>query len=402
MIEMRKTFVLFLLLAFISSCASEEEKIDRKADRLHHDILTIDTHSDTPMRLMRGGFDPGIRNDNGCVDFPRMKEGGLDAEFFAIFIAQGPRTPEAFETENQNTLATFDSIRAVVSRNSDMAGIALTGDDARKLKAEGKSAVFIGIENGYPVGTDISRIKQYYDLGARYITLCHSSNNDICDSSTDQSGPEFGGLSAFGEEVVREMNRTGMLIDVSHASDESFYDVIELSKAPVIASHSSCRALCESPRNLNDDMLLALKKNGGVIQICLLSEYLKQPEPNPEFDARVQELRDKWNQMGELTEEQREQRWKEFSDLKDQYVKRATVVDAVNHIQHVVDVIGIDYVGIGSDFDGGGGIDGCSDVSGMKNITRELLRRGYSRDDITKIWGGNFLRVMAEAQSLAQ
>jgi len=351
---------------------------------------------------MRGGFDPGIRNDNGCVDFPRMKEGGLDAEFFAIFIAQGPRTPEAFETENQNTLATFDSIRAVVSRNSDMAGIALTGDDARKLKAEGKSAVFIGIENGYPVGTDISRIKQYYDLGARYITLCHSSNNDICDSSTDQSGPEFGGLSAFGEEVVREMNRTGMLIDVSHASDESFYDVIELSKAPVIASHSSCRALCESPRNLNDDMLLALKKNGGVIQICLLSEYLKQPEPNPEFDARVQELRDKWNQMGELTEEQREQRWKEFSDLKDQYVKRATVVDAVNHIQHVVDVIGIDYVGIGSDFDGGGGIDGCSDVSGMKNITRELLRRGYSRDDITKIWGGNFLRVMAEAQSLAQ
>jgi membrane dipeptidase len=399
---MRKTFILFLLLAVISACASEEEKIDRKADRLHHDILTIDTHSDTPMRLMRGGFDPGIRNDNGCVDFPRMKEGGLDAEFFAIFIAQGPRTPEAFETENQNTLATFDSIRAVVSRNSGMAGVALTGDDARKLKAEGKSAVFIGIENGYPVGTDISRIKQYYDLGARYITLCHSSNNDICDSSTDQSGPEFGGLSAFGEEVVREMNNTGMLIDVSHASDESFYDVIELSKAPVIASHSSCRALCESPRNLNDDMLLALKKNGGVIQICLLSEYLKQPEPNPEFDAMVQELRDKWDQMGELTEEQREQRWQEFSDLKDQYVKRATVVDAVNHIQHVVDVIGIDYVGIGSDFDGGGGIDGCSDVSGMKNITRELLRRGYSRDDITKIWGGNFMRVMAEAQSLAQ
>ena len=399
---MRKTFILFLLLAVISACASEEEKIDRKADRLHHDILTIDTHSDTPMRLMRGGFDPGIRNDNGCVDFPRMKEGGLDAEFFAIFIAQGPRTPEAFETENQNTLATFDSIRAVVSRNSGMAGIALTGDDARKLKAEGKSAVFIGIENGYPVGTDISRIKQYYDLGARYITLCHSSNNDICDSSTDQSGPEFGGLSAFGEEVVREMNNTGMLIDVSHASDESFYDVIELSKAPVIASHSSCRALCESPRNLNDDMLLALKKNGGVIQICLLSEYLKQPEPNPEFDAMVQELRDKWDQMGELTEEQREQRWQEFSDLKDRYVKRATVVDAVNHIQHVVDVIGIDYVGIGSDFDGGGGIDGCSDVSGMKNITRELLRRGYSRDDITKIWGGNFMRVMAEAQSLAQ
>jgi membrane dipeptidase len=399
---MRKIFVLFSLLLLISGCVSEEERINRKADRLHHDMLTIDTHSDTPMRLMRGGYNPGIRNDNGCVDFPRMKEGGLDAEFFAIFIAQGPRTPEAFDLEHHNTLATFDSIYAAVGRNSDMAGIALTGDDARELKAAGKSAVFIGIENGYPVGTDITRIKQYYDLGARYITLCHSSNNDICDSSTDKEGPEHGGLSAFGREVVKEMNRTGMLIDVSHISDDSFYDVLELSKAPVIASHSSCRALCESPRNLNDDMLQALKKNGGVIQICLLSEYLRQPEPNPEFDARVEELGAKWQQMGELTEEQKEQRWHEFSDLKDKYVKRATVEDAVNHIQHVVDVVGIDYVGIGSDFDGGGGIDGCSDVSGMKNITRELIRRGYSREDITKIWGGNFLRVMGQAHALAQ
>jgi membrane dipeptidase len=399
---MRKIFVLFSLVLLISGCVSEEERTNRKADRLHHDMLTIDTHSDTPMRLMRGGFNPGVRNDNGCVDFPRMKEGGLDAEFFAIFIAQGPRTPEAFDLENQNTLATFDSIYAAVGRNSDMAGIALTGDDARELKAAGKSAVFIGIENGYPVGTDITRIKQYYDLGARYITLCHSSNNDICDSSTDKEGPEHGGLSAFGREVVKEMNRTGMLIDVSHISDDSFYDVLELSKAPVIASHSSCRALCESPRNLNDDMLQALKKNGGVIQICLLSEYLRQPEPNPEFDARVEELREKWEQMGELTEEQKEQRWHEFSDLREKYVKRATVEDAVNHIQHVVDVIGIDYVGIGSDFDGGGGIDGCSDVSGMKNITRELVRRGYSREDIAKIWGGNFLRVMGQAHALAQ
>ena len=399
---MRKIFVLFSLVLLISGCVSEEERTNRKADRLHHDMLTIDTHSDTPMRLMRGGFNPGVRNDNGCVDFPRMKEGGLDAEFFAIFIAQGPRTPEAFDLENHNTLATFDSIYAAVGRNSDMAGIALTGDDARELKAAGKSAVFIGIENGYPVGTDITRIKQYYDLGARYITLCHSSNNDICDSSTDKEGPEHGGLSAFGREVVKEMNRTGMLIDVSHISDDSFYDVLELSKAPVIASHSSCRALCESPRNLNDDMLQALKKNGGVIQICLLSEYLRQPEPNPEFDARVEELREKWEQMGELTEEQKEQRWHEFSDLREKYVKRATVEDAVNHIQHVVDVIGIDYVGIGSDFDGGGGIDGCSDVSGMKNITRELVRRGYSREDIAKIWGGNFLRVMGQAHALAQ
>ena len=188
-------------------------------------------------------------------------------------------------SEHQTTLAIFDSIHRNVARYPEMAGLALTPDDAYRLKAEGKVAVFIGIENGYAIGKDLSRIKEYYDLGARYITLCHSSNNDICDSSTDPQGPEHNGLSAFGEEVVKEMNRLGMIIDVSHLSDESFYDVLQASKAPVIASHSSCRALCENPRNLNDEMLQALKKNGGVIQICILSEYLKQPEPNPEFDA---------------------------------------------------------------------------------------------------------------------
>ncbi|HUW91835.1 MAG TPA: membrane dipeptidase, partial [Bacteroidales bacterium] len=248
-----------------------------------------------------------------------------------------------------------------------------------------------------------TKVKQYYDLGARYITLCHSANNDICDSSTDPAGPEHQGLSPFGEEVVREMNRIGMMIDVSHISDQSFYDVLEITTAPVIASHSSCRALCESPRNLNDEMLLALKKNGGIIQICILSEYLKQPEPNPELDEKMKELREKWKAKGtELTEAQQEQRWSEFSALREKYSKLATVADAVNHIQHVVDVIGVDYVGIGSDFDGGGGIEGCSDVSMMKNITKELIRRGYSNEDIAKIWGGNVMRVMTAAESASE
>jgi len=399
---MRTKYILIALLFIAAGCTSGEEKISRKADKLHKDILSVDTHCDTPMRLYRGGFDLGVRNEKGCIDFPRMKEGGLDAEFFAIFIGQGPRNPEAFEMEHNRTLAAFDSVKYNVERYPAMAGIALSPDDAYRLKSEGKLSIFLGIENGYPVGTDLSRISQYYDLGARYITLCHSSNNDICDSSTDKSGPEHNGLSAFGEEVVNEMNRVGMIVDVSHISDESFYDVLRISKAPVIASHSSCRALCESPRNLNDEMLQALKKNGGVIQICILSDYLKQPEPNPEFEARVTELREKWKAMGpDLTDAQQEQRWNEFSDLKKQYVKLATVEDAVNHIQHVVDIIGIDYVGIGSDFDGGGGIEGCTDVSMMKNITKELLRRGYRRDEIAKIWGGNFMRVMREAQALA-
>lgn len=399
---MQIRFLIMVLCLIGISCTTSDEKISRKADRIHDDILSVDTHCDTPMRLLRGGFNPGIRNDKGCIDFPRMKEGRLDAEFFAIFIGQGPRTPEAYEKAHAMTLATFDSIRASVDRYPELAGIALNEADARRLKAEGRVAIFMGIENGYPVGTDLAKIQQYYDLGARYITLCHSSNNDICDSSTDKGGPEHNGLSPFGEEAVREMNRLGMMVDVSHISDESFYDVLAVTKAPVFASHSSCRALCESPRNLNDDMLQALKKNGGVIQICILSDYLRQPEPNPEYDAKMKELRDKWREMGsELTDKQQEERWAEFSALREKYLKLATVSDAVNHIQHVVDVIGIDYVGIGSDFDGGGGIEGCTDVSMMKNITIELIRRGYSRDDIAKIWGGNFMRVMNEVQALA-
>ena len=399
---MQIRFLIMVLCLIGISCTTSDEKISRKADRIHDDILSVDTHCDTPMRLLRGGFNPGIRNDKGCIDFPRMKEGRLDAEFFAIFIGQGPRTPEAYEKAHAMTLATFDSIRASVDRYPELAGIALNEADARRLKAEGRVAIFMGIENGYPVGTDLAKIQQYYDLGARYITLCHSSNNDICDSSTDKGGPEHNGLSPFGEEAVREMNRLGMMVDVSHISDESFYNVLAVTKAPVFASHSSCRALCESPRNLNDDMLQALKKNGGVIQICILSDYLRQPEPNPEYDAKMKELRDKWREMGsELTDKQQEERWAEFSALREKYLKLATVSDAVNHIQHVVDVIGIDYVGIGSDFDGGGGIEGCTDVSMMKNITIELIRRGYSRDDIAKIWGGNFMRVMNEVQALA-
>lgn len=391
---------LITLLFFAAACTDSEEKISRKAEKLHRDMLSIDTHCDTPMRLSRGNFDLGIRNDNGCVDFPRMQEGGLDAMFFAIFIGQGPRDEETINRMHAITLTAFDSVKRNVERYPAMAAIALSPDDAYKLKSEGRLSVFLGIENGYPVGSDLSRIQQYYDLGARYITLCHSSNNDICDSSTDKSGPEHNGLSDLGREMVKEMNRVGMIIDVSHMSDESFFDVLEVSEAPVIASHSSCRALCESPRNLSDEMLLALKKNRGVIQICILSDYLKQPEPNPEYEAKRDELRARWRSIGqELTEAQQEQRWKEFSELKNRYIRLATVADAVNHIQHVIDVIGIDYVGIGSDFDGGGGIEGCTDVSMMKNITKELLRRGYRRDEITKIWGGNFMRVMREVQS---
>lgn len=397
-----KTFlVASFTLLLLSGCRSSEEQLVKSAEKIHNDILTVDTHCDTPMKMVESGFDLGEKHDIGCVDFPRMKEGGLDTEFFAVFIAQGDRNDSTFNMVHTDALSILDIIHRNVEKNSSLAEIALTSDDAYRIKKNGKIAAFIGIENGYTVGRDIMRLKQYYDLGARYITLCHSGNNDICDSSSDPNGPEHDGLSAFGDEVIKEMNRLGMMIDVSHASDKSFYDIIKSSGAPVMASHSSCRSLCSSPRNFTDDMLLALKNNGGVIQICILSSYIKTPEPNPELDARLKELQSKYGEMKTLTAEQKKSYRAERWEIQNKYRKLATVPDVVDHIDHVVQVIGIDHVGIGTDFDGGGGVDGCRSVAEMKNITIELLHRGYSKSDIEKIWGGNIMRVLREVEKNA-
>jgi membrane dipeptidase len=398
-----KIFINFLLVTFfLAGCGNSEEHLVKKADKIHASILTVDTHCDTPMEFSDPGFDLGVRSVDGCVDFPKMVEGGLHAEFFAVFVSQGPRNDSTFDKVHLEALGIFNSIRKNVEKNSSMAEIATTADDAYRLKKEHKIAAFIGMENGYPIGKDITRIKQYYDLGARYITLAHTKNNDICDSSTDPSGAENNGLSSFGMKVVKEMNRLGIMVDISHISDKSFYDVLKVTSTPVIASHSSCRALCASPRNLSDDMLLALKENGGVIQICTLGFYLKTPEPNPELDSKLKELKNKYGDYDALSDSTKRLVRKEFRNIQRTYEKPATVKDVVDHIDHVVQVIGIDYVGIGTDFDGGGGVDGCRDASELKNITIELLRRGYSKSDITKIWGGNVMRVLRRVEEIAK
>ena len=395
------TNILFITL-FLAGCVNSEEHLSRRADKIHASILTVDTHCDTPMEFSDPAFDLGKRHNEGCVDFPRMKEGGLHAEFFAVFTAQGPRNDSTYSKAHQKALDILNEINKNVAKNSSLAEIATTPDDAYRLKKAGKIAAFIGMENGYPVGIDLTRIKLYYDLGARYMTLAHTKNNDICDSSTDPAGAENNGLSAFGIQVVKEMNRLGMMVDISHISDKSFYDVLNITKAPVIASHSSCRALCGSPRNLADDMLLALKENGGVIQICILGNYLKTPEPNPELDSKLKELKDKYGDYDALSDSVKKVVRKEYRDIRKKYEKSATVKDIVDHIDHVVQVLGIDYVGIGTDFDGGGGVEGCRTVSDMKNITIELLRRGYSKSDITKIWGGNIMRVLRKVGEVAK
>jgi membrane dipeptidase len=260
--------------------------------------------------------------------------------------------------------------------------------------------VFIGIENGYPIGQDLSNIARFYAKGARYITLCHTKNNHICDSSTDTT--EFNGLSDFGVEVVREMNRLGMMVDVSHISDSSFYDVLALSTVPVIASHSCARAMCDNPRNLNDDMLRKLAGNGGVIQLCILSDYVKTPDPNPARDSVFTAIREKYRNFTDLSEEEEKEARKDWHRADSLYPRvLASVSDAVDHIDHIVEVAGIDHVGIGTDFDGGGGLSDCTDVSQLGNITIELVKRGYTEEAIRKIWGGNIMRVMEQVQAHA-
>lgn len=389
------------LATFSTLSAQKRQDLETKAARIHKSAFTVDSHTDTPLNFSNKKFD--IAKDNSlaavrsCVDFPRMRKGGLDAVFFAVFIGQGPRTAEGNAKAKAKSETIFDSIYASVNRNSTVSGIATTPEEAKKLVKQNKSVVFIGLENGYPVGTEISNVKHFYGRGARYITLCHTKNNDICTSSTDTANLK--GLSNFGKEVVVEMNRLGMMIDVSHVSDQSFYDVIKLSKTPVIASHSCSRALCDNPRNLTDEMLGALAANNGVVQMCILSDYVKKPLPNPERDSARMEVRKKHNNFQDLTDVQWEVASADWHSIDDKFPQKlANVSDVVDHIDHMVKIAGIDHVGIGTDFDGGGGVDGCEDVSQMGNITLELVKRGYSEKDIKKIWGGNLMRVMRDVE----
>lgn len=404
---MKKIFFLIspVLLIFIG-CSSMKTltELKQEADKLHAKMLTLDSHTDAPMRLYRGSFNLRIkhdaREDGSKYDFPRMEEGGLDAAFFAAFIGQGATTDSGYAVAKETVNGIIDSIYANVQANNDLAEIALTAGDAYRIKSEGKRAIYIGIENGYAIGTDISEIKKFYDKGVRYITLCHTKNNDLCDSSTDPDSANDKGLSDLGKEAVIEMNKLGMMIDISHVSDKTVHDVLEITRTPVIASHSCAKTLCNHPRNLNDELLRRLAENGGVIQLCIYTDYVKTPKPNPVRDSLVNALEEKYNDYYNLTQEQKDSYRKEKKEINKLYPPDlATVVDVVNHIDHIVKVAGIDYVGIGTDFDGGGGVDGCYDVGEMKNITVELLKRGYSENEIEKIWGGNFMRVFHKVEN---
>jgi membrane dipeptidase len=382
------------------------EKLRKKAAKIHEKILTLDSHCDTPLSILYQNVEMGVRSDSrkggSKVDFVKMKEGGLDASFFAVFLGQGKRDEESNKKAKDKALKIFEAIKQQVNKYSNLAELATSPSDAYLIQKSGKRAIYIGIENGYPVGTDIKNVEEFYKLGARYITLCHTKNNDICDSSTDKKGEEHGGLSDFGKKVVKEMNRLGMMVDVSHISDKSFYDVLKTSKTPIIASHSSARAVCNHPRNLDDEMLKALAKNGGVVQLCVLNSYIKEQDPDPKREEALKQLRIKYKNFENLSEEDRKKASSEWRQIYIDYPEElATVEEAVDHIDHMVKVAGIDHVGIGTDFDGGGGISGFFDISEAGNITYELVKRGYSEKEIEKIWGGNFMRVFKKVQEFA-
>lgn len=323
------------------------------AKEIHTRILSIDTHTDTPL-WFKGGYSIGLRKNN-MVNIQKMEEGKLDAQFLAAFIGQGKRDDASLQQAVEKTTQLIRSIYQEVEKYQAYCGIALTEEDLVRLKEEGKKAFFIGIENGYAIGKELKNIEKFKQMGVNYITLCHSYDNDICHSSTHTEDASKG-LTAFGRKVVKEMNRLGIMIDVSHASEGTFWDVMKESKQPVIASHSSARALCDHDRNLTDEQLRALAKNGGVAQLCLLDAYIRK-------DA-----------------------------------KQANVCDAANHLDHMIKVAGIDHVGIGTDFDGGGGLQGCKGDNDLINLTIKLIEKGYTEEDLRKIWGGNLLRVMKQVQ----
>ncbi len=341
-----------------------DAKLMKKARKLHKKMITIDTHADIEGGFATPGRNPGIRLENQKVDLVKMTEGGLDAVFFAVYTPQAELTKESYAAAYDSALAKFAAIhRMCIAYNSDKVELAFTPDDVRRIKKTGRRIVLIGVENGFPIGEDIGNLRFFYDLGARYLTITHNGFNQLADSCNPNGNipaSKYGGLSDFGKEAVREMNRLGIMIDLSHAAPETVSDVLALTKAPVIASHSGCRALCDVSRDLTDEQMHAISENGGTVQIVAYAGFLKKPG------------------------------------------KDATIMDFVDHIDHAVKIMGIDHVGIGSDFDGGGGIPGFEDPSDCMNVTVELLRRGYSDRDIGKIWGGNLLRVWREVIGVAK
>jgi membrane dipeptidase len=417
----RRTLVLALLAFSVATVHAQETDaaLVTRARAIHDRVIALDTHVD----INAGNFRSGERNYkdrlNTQVNIPKMEEGGLDAAFLIVFVGQGNQfTPDAYARAHTQAVEKFEAIHRLAKEIApDRVALALTPDDVRRIAREGKKAILIGVENGYPIGEDIANIKKFADLGARYLSLAHNGHSQLSDSNTGERDGvwKWNGLSPLGEQAVAELNRWGVMIDISHPSKASMMRTLQLTKAPIIASHSAVRALCNVSRNLDDEQLLGLKKNGGVVQMVAFNSYVKQASPDtPERVAAIGRLRQEFGLpaaggfnpgvLAQLDSAKRGQFQERMAQLNREYPPpaRATVKDFVDHIDYAKKLIGIDHIGISSDFDGGGGVDGWSDASETFNVTLELVRRGYTEDEIAKLWSGNLLRVLGEVQRIAK
>jgi len=396
-----------LVQALLICCAvslsvprTSADDIAERAGKIHFSSIVVDTHDDTTQRFLSGGFDLGKRNSDGHVDIPRMREGGMNAIFFSIWIDGRTMGPAAVV----KALDQIDLVRENVRKYPSDIVLARTAEDVRRAHAQGKIAALMGVEGGHMMGNDIHVLRIFADLGVRYMTLTHFYNDEWADSSTAK--PEHNGLTDFGKDVVREMNRQGILVDISHVSDKTFYDALAISKAPMIASHSSCRALCNHVRDMTDDMIKALAAKGGVIQINYARDFIDQAYKDASekasgdvvamFDALKKECN---NDDACIGKKMNEQQARLTAEGKLPHVSWERIVD---HLDHAVKLVGADHVGLGSDFDGATMPEGMEDCSKIPKITEALLRKGYSEEDIRKILGGNTLRIMEQAEAVSR
>jgi membrane dipeptidase len=373
---------------------------------VHQRLLVLDTHMDTPEKLDFPGFDILERHDKvadmSSVDLPRMEEGGLDGGFWAIFTSQGELTEDAYASARTRALLRSVTIREMVARNSDRFELAFNHDDAEMIAAAGKRVVYQSIENAYPIGADVSLLQTFYAFGVRMLGLVHSSNNQFADSSTDKSGQVWGGLSPAGRELVREANRLGMVVDASHAHDDVLEQVIELSATPVILSHSGANDVHAHPRNVSDKLLLKLAASGGVIQMNSLGSYLKELDMPDGRRARMLEIRQQFGPSRDFDEATA----KAYLEVRRQLsvempAPMADFEDFMQHFLHTLALVGPKHVGVGADWDGGGGVRGMEDVSKLPRITERLLAEGYSEEELGDIWSGNVLRLLKAAEDYA-
>src|SRR5712664_3566797 len=402
-VEMLRTFLTAGLCvsagAFLAAAVTGDD-ISARAKKLHFSATVVDTHDDTTQRFLDGKFDLGPRDANGSIDIPRMKEGGLGAIFFSIWMPSKITGPEAVK----RALVQIDAVREQVRKHPGDLVLATTAEEMRAAHKQGKIAALMGVEGGHMIASDLAVLRSYAALGVRYMTLTHSGNDEWADSSTDT--PAHNGLTDFGKDVVREMNRLGVIVDISHVSDKTFYDALEVSKAPLFASHSSCRAICDAARNMTDQMIKDLAAKGGVIQINyhvgFLSKDLRNaekanPEINKEISAEVTK-RCGENEGCQLIEGDRITR--EY--VEQGKLPRVDFSKIIEHIDHAVKMVGVEHVGLGSDFDGANMPYGMEDATKLPKITEALLKKGYSEGDVKKILGENTLRVMTEVERVSR